>query len=89
MWVGNNSYRVLDVLNGAENVNNFYTTSFERNEIMICLQGEKVCVNNLRYLNPRETPKKSTLVIKFGTKIYNSDVTNKGRLILQKKYFHC
>jgi hypothetical protein len=37
MWVGNNSYRVLDALNDEDNSSDFYTTSFERNEIMICL----------------------------------------------------
>ena len=37
MWVGNNSYRVLDLLNGVDNYSNFYTLSFERNEVMICL----------------------------------------------------
>jgi hypothetical protein len=31
MWVGNNSYRVLDVLNDEDNYSDFYTTIFERN----------------------------------------------------------
>lgn len=89
IWVGNNSYRVIDVLNDEDNYSDFYTTSFERNKVMICLKGERVCVTNLRHLNPRESPKKSTLVIKFGTKIYNSDVTNKGKLMLQNKKIYC
>lgn len=84
LWVGNNSYRVLDTLNDDDNYNNFYTISFGRNEIMICLKGGIDCVSNLRHLNPSETPKKSTLIIKLGTKIYNSDVTNKGKLMPKK-----
>jgi len=30
-------------------------------------------------VNPRETPKKNTYIIKLGTNIYNSDLHNKGK----------
>ena len=56
---------------------------------MICLKGGIDCVSNLRHLNPSETPKKSTLIIKLGTKIYNSDVTNKGKLMPKKQMIYC
>lgn len=34
-------------------------------------------MTNIRRVNPRETPKKNTYIIKLGTNIYNSDVTGK------------
>jgi len=35
----------------------------------------------MRRVNPRETPKKNTYIIKLGTSIYNSDVYNKGETL--------
>lgn len=48
------------------------------------MYGGKICVVNLRKINPRESVKKSNLVIKLGTKIYNSDVISKGKLMPHK-----
>jgi len=74
IWTGGIGYRGLDTIPDTS----FSTLSWTLKDIVVCVPGGRICVNNIRRVNPRETPKKNTYIIKLGINIYNSDLHNKG-----------